>query len=121
MCRIHSHERGAELVGKARAILGLQKPREQRLKLAPSALAAPIGTDRLEVPRYPDSDQRENHRGRYGEDPQRQPERSDDNQELPRNRHQGTARQSATHPPKILIGICGIVVPLALVSQPGKA
>jgi hypothetical protein len=80
MLRIHTQKGGTELVADAHRILAPEKPREHGPEFGANALAPAIGTNRLEVPQDPDHDQDEDHRGRNGQHPQRQPERSDDDE-----------------------------------------
>lgn len=101
MRRIHPHEGGAELLGKTRLVLGLEKPREHRLEFAANALATPSGTSALSALPGPDRYQHEDKRRRDGDNAQRQPQRSNEHQEHRSSRHQSTGRQS-----RIMPGCC---------------
>jgi len=75
--------------------LGLEKPREDRPELVGNLHATASGTNPFEMPRDPDRDQDEDRQRRKYQDPQREPKRSDDDQQHLHTGHD-SAGQSST-------------------------
>jgi len=51
---------------------------KHRVEFGADMLATPIGANGVEMPRHADRDQDQDHRRRNDQNPQRQPQRSDD-------------------------------------------